>query len=105
MPARKAEAASTQSIGEAALVVLHEALQATQAHVLGVADVTKAALAESSREVARIRRTAKDDDADELRQIVDAQRGHAKKIDSTVAAHKAAIADLARDLDEIFKAP
>lgn len=104
MSARKAKEPEEPRIGDVTHAMLRQALDSTRTRVAAAADAAKAAAAESNAEVTRVRRVARGDGPDDLQAIADAQRGHAKTITTTAAAHTTAIDDLMRDLADLFDA-
>jgi hypothetical protein len=90
-------------IGQQSHAMWRQALESTRRHVAAAADAAKATAAESNSEVTRIRRAAGGDMPDEVQAIAGAQRGHAKTIATTAAAHSNAIDDLILDLAELFQ--
>lgn len=104
MSAKTTKEPEDSHIGQQSHAILRQALESTRRHVTAAADAAKAAAAESNSEVARVRRAAGGDMPDEVQSIADAQRGHAKTIAKTAAAHNDAIDDLILDLAELFEA-
>lgn len=104
MSAKTTKEPEDSHIGQQSHAILRRALESTLRHVADAADAAKATAAESNSEVTRVRRAAGGDMPNELQAIADAQRGHAKTIATTAAAHRSAIDDLILDLAELFGA-